>query len=496
MDKKNELLFQKTPLGLGYHNVGRTGLLPGSDEATQTYIENHYGQRCGHIPLNADRIGVLVETDNETIRTQMQYLSELYGRELHVFTRDSLKQQNLHTLIVPYVNMPQTEKIIASELQSDYWGLPAEMTYILKHKAKFYQVIEEIGSEQFVQPEYITVDIQNLVQPTVTFLKKIEEMYTTAGVNQDYPRGVMMRFSLSDGNYGCSLAYEYEDNIIVVPNGDGTRTQSFTSWQEALIYSQQVISATMNPAKDPSIVVSRYIDFIDSPGLSLVMLEGYVQSLLWNGQLQKEGSKACIGTSSYVAKTAQLQKIQQESEAETAEIFEQFLRQTAKKLKIDFNTIRGLANVDIIIPTEREKKVQRVLGKKNKFYFAECNPRWTNYTDAIMTMIGIQRLDPTITSMQQIIAEGIYTIDKYQLPKGLDPAFVRTKIFEKDQKLQPEGTRIIARMTDSPLGLIFAGDIQRAEKEMNNIVNEIITEQNFNQPLRKQNVLATPKKTE
>jgi hypothetical protein len=475
MDKRNEPLFQQVDIGIGYHNVGRTGLLPASDEATQAYIEKLYGQRCGHIPMNAEQVGVLVENPTDVVYSQLEYLSTLCGRKLEAFTSEDIKQatQQKTALIVPYVNMPISQQLITEELKGTYWGLPGAMTYALKNKAEFYKLIDEIGSEQFVQPDYRTVSIEQVAAEGLKFLQTINELYTTANVNNDYPVGLMMRFAESDGNYGCALAYEANGTIIVVPNGSGDKAQTFSKWEDALVYSQNVVAGTMNPEKEARVVISRYIDHLDSPGMSLVLMEGYVQSLLWNGQLQKEGSKACVGTSSYVPKTKLLAKIRDESEAETAEIFSTFLKQTAANLGINFESIRGLANVDILIPTEMEKKVQEKLGRKNKFYFAECNARWTNYTDAIMAMVSIQRKEQTIASMQEIIAEGIYTIDKYALPKELEPALVREKIFEKDQMLQKQGIRIIVRMTNSPMGLILAGDVTQAEDEVDNLIKQL-----------------------
>jgi hypothetical protein len=72
--------------------------------------------------------------------------------------------------------------------------------------------------------------------------------------------------------------------------------------------------------------------------------------------------------------------------------------------------------------------------------------------------------------MKEVIRQGIATIDKYPLPDGIDPQKVRACIAEKDDVLKEDGTRIICRMAKNPMGLIFAGDVARAQQEVNNIL--------------------------
>jgi hypothetical protein len=47
---------------------------------------------------------------------------------------------------------------------------------------------------------------------------------------------------------------------------------------------------------------------------------------------------------------------------------------------------------------------------------------------------------------------------------------VRAYIAEKDDVVKEDGTRIICRMAKSPMGLIFAGDVARAQQEVDNIL--------------------------
>ena len=106
-------------------------------------------------------------------------------------------------------------------------------------------------------------------------------------------------------------------------------------------------------------------------------------------------------------------------------------------------------------------------------YIAECNPRWTNYTDAIMAVMAVNRKEQNISNMRTVIQEGIATVDKYHFPVEIDPREVRNCIFERDELLKHEGTRVICRMLDNPLGLIFAGDIDRGQQEVAAIIRKL-----------------------
>ena len=147
----------------------------------------------------------------------------------------------------------------------------------------------------------------------------------------------------------------------------------------------------MDQEKETRIVISRYIDMVDSPGMSVVIMDGRIESLGWNGQLQQNGSKACIGTSTYKPANASLARLQKIYEGQTLAYFEAILRRAAQKCGVDFASMRGVANIDIMLPSELEEMLQKKRGYKPSHYVAECNPRWTNYTDAIMTVIGVNR---------------------------------------------------------------------------------------------------------
>lgn len=476
MDALNTSLFgshTQLKLGVGYHNVG-TGVLRASNKATIDYVEDHYGQRCGHLPLDAQKVCVLVNVQNDENESHLKYLSRLYGKEIKPVTPLDLKQQQRHLsmpqmLIVPYINVPETESRIQTDLSAETWGMRGDMVSLLKNKADFYQFIDELEFDGFRTPDYRIAHLADLFNESLLFMKNIEEVINKAGMSQ-FPLGVMLRAAESDGNYGCCLVYEHHKRVRVVPNGDVMRAEYYSSWSEALMVSQKHLAATMNQQKETRVVISRYIDMIDSPGMSVVIMNGNIESLGWNGQLQQSGSKACVGTSTYRPANASLARLQRTYEGQTLAYFEAILRKAAQNCGVDFATITGVANIDIMLPSNLEEALQKKRGFKSARYVAECNPRWTNYTDAIMTVIGVNRKKQTISNMKAVIQEGIATIDKFYLPEDIDTQEVRECIFQKDEELQQSGTRIICRMAKKPMGLIFAGDISKAQRAVEGII--------------------------
>ena len=461
-------------IGVGFHNIG-SGVLRASNPLMVHKVEAHYGQRCGHIPLQSRRVYILVTEHTSDIHTQIAYLSDLFGKEMQAITASELRLEQQRTpempaLIVPYINVPETEHLIESELSARSWGLPGNMVTRLKNKADFYTLLDEYDLPGFQAPEYRIAHIDDLPQAASGFLSTLEGMYTDADLVQ-YPLGLMLRASESDGNYGCCLLYELNGLITLVPNGDVELTRSYTTWTEGLEISQQVLLETMDLQKETRVVISRYIEFADSPGMSMVITEGHIASLRWNGQLQKAGSKACIGTGNYQPKDSEMARLQQTYEDQTIACFEQILRRTAQKCQLDFDTLQGVANIDIMVPGPLEEQFQKQRRHNPTLYVAECNPRWTNYTDAIMSILGANRKEPSINSMRTTIQERLQAIDKYELPAQVDPRRIRDRIAEKDQQLKKTGSRIICRMAQKPLGVIFAGDIEHAQQELATIVS-------------------------
>src|SRR5947208_2075002 len=145
-------------------------------------------------------------------------------------------------------------------------------------EAHYYQFIDEFELYGFRTPDYRVVHIADLHKEALGFLNTIEDMVKKASVPQ-YPLGVMLRAAESDGNYGCCLVYEQKNLVRVIPNGEVDHAAYYASWDEALTVSQKHLAASMNQQKETRVVISRYLDMADSPGMSVVIMNGQVESL-------------------------------------------------------------------------------------------------------------------------------------------------------------------------------------------------------------------------
>ncbi|HZR44782.1 MAG TPA: hypothetical protein VFB12_32015, partial [Ktedonobacteraceae bacterium] len=273
---------QKIIMGAGFHNVGGSGVLRASNEAMVRQVELHYGERCGHLPLDAQNISVLVHFLTADVRTQMQYLSQLFGKEIIARTFDEFKAvtkfsaegapqsmsngnvAETQALVVPYINVPETQEYVRNELGAQVWGIPGQMTHVLKNKALFYQLVDELAVDSFRPPDYTIVNVQDVAKEAEAFLHRVEDIYKEAGVAQDYPLGVVLRAAESDGNYGCCLLTEKAGTIVLVQNGDPEYIHYYSDWREALTQAQGYLIATMYPPKETRIVISRFLDLADS----------------------------------------------------------------------------------------------------------------------------------------------------------------------------------------------------------------------------------------
>lgn len=468
---------EKYTIGAGIHNIGSSGVLRASNKKIVDKIEAHYGERCGHIPLDHEKLRVLVDNPTAEIEAQIDYLSQLFGKEIKAITIEDLQRETRpageRVMVVPYVNVPEARQRIQESTEVRMWGLPAPMVELLKNKADFYQLVDKLNLDGFRTPDYVISPLPGLHIAAWDFLARVEQLYRDTGMASAYPLGIVLRAAESDGNYGSCLLYARGSTVCMIVDGDAINIQTFQGWDEALLAAQKSLAIAMNLEKEARIVISRFVEHLDSPGMSVVLFDGHVESLRWNGQLQGEESQACIGTSTYVPRNDELRDLQLRYEDQTADFFISFLKQTAQKCGIEFASIRGLTNLDLILPGAVEIELQRRRKQPPSLYLAECNPRWTNYTDAIMTIIGANRQAPTISSMQTIIEQGIFTFDKIQMPMQVNPAQVREQVWQADTILKQEGTRIICRMTKNPMGMIFTGDLNRAQSEFERIVERL-----------------------
>jgi hypothetical protein len=134
-------------IGVGYHNVG-SGCLRASHLSLVQKIQNRYGQRCGHLPLEAERVYVLVTDPTAEVESQWAYLSHLMGKTITVLNPQDLavvlRDAASTALIVPYINVPQTEHWLQEELGASSWGLAGKMVQFLKNKADLHRLVEDL----------------------------------------------------------------------------------------------------------------------------------------------------------------------------------------------------------------------------------------------------------------------------------------------------------------------------------------------------------------
>ncbi len=215
-------------------------------------LEAHYGERCGHIPFDAEKIRVLVDIPTPAIEAQVAYLSQLFGKEIKADTFEALRRENTpdeHLLVVPYVNVPETEQRIREVVGGESWGIPAKMVHTLKNKADFYQLADELDLHGFRTPDYKISTIYNLHTDAWKFLAQIEALYSEAGVASTYPLGLVLRAAESDGNYGSSLLYARGGSILLLQDGDADDIHSYQDWNDALLAAQKNLHGNDKSAK-------------------------------------------------------------------------------------------------------------------------------------------------------------------------------------------------------------------------------------------------------
>ncbi len=485
MSKETQSIFGKgkRESSIAYHNVYH--VLPRADENTARHVRNHYGKRAGAMDYGAREIGALIHEPTQEHTKQAAYLQELVGRPFRVITPEELqKREKNSTLVVPYINMSVTENEI-KQCNQETWGLPSQLIELIKNKALFHRLIEESSVEGFATPEFQIANKANVDEKAMKVLHKAEKMYDEANM-PEYPRGVIIRSDHSDGNYGMAMIKQNHNHIYVALDGKPDYAQTFgvTDWESAVACAKTHLQTAVE-GDDTEFVVSRLIDRGDEPGLSLIITDGEVSSMGWNKQLLAEQSTACIGTSDYDTAIKEFSRdrssetgrnpqeifnekknIQSQLQDKTAADFETFLREVCVKNDIDFATISGAVNVDIMLPGPMEKELRRRQGKKAGYYVAESNPRWTNYTDAIMLAVGANHMEPTVANMKAIRDRGITSVDGYTSEKvgNLDVLRNELLIVTADHREQEIPEMPILRMPDNPPGVVFVGDLPKGKE--------------------------------
>jgi hypothetical protein len=491
---RNESIFPSvnsagTPIERSAHwqNIG--DVVPDVDPKTTRYLNKHYGLRGGAMDWGK-KVGLMVEERTPAILEQAAYLGATSGKTLNVWEIPDL--QNGHhpadTLVVPYIHTQRTQDAVR-DMGQESWGLPPKLVAQLKNKVNFHEAVSASGVEGFSVPDYKIATLRNVDKVAKDILRDSEAVYAEHDLSGRYPMGVVIRAEESDGNYGNVIIHGLSDGRIkVLVNGEPLKKTVHGHTVEAPPYRRGSWNRALHEAKlslvdstakgiNPRFVVSRFMDVADSPGMSLVLNKGYIESLGWNTQLQAEGTKQCIGTEKYQTNNPYLKRMQMMYEQKSAEDFAAFIQETAGSQGIPFESISGIINVDIMLPGPLEVELRRKRGIGDGYDVAECNARFTNYTDAALAAVGLTGLEPTPRNIQTVVWNGVTSIDRMNL-RGASPEVVRAELFRIDQEAMRSGdpNRVFMRMPDSPTaGMILIGDKELAQEKVDRALNRART---------------------
>jgi len=459
---KHSTLFPTHDKVLLYHNIDHVICV---ERDLQLKAAKHYDQRGGHSPTFAGSHGMYFPYHlSDTIKRQINYLSSstIFDRKISIVTPDILDQWE-NSLVIPYLRSFQVEKELATN-NFDFWGIQPQITYLLKDKAQAKKIL---ASHQIPTPEFRICKINNLIPTALSFAREIEKIYVENDVSQ-YPIGLFIKQASSDGGYGSYVIKPATANTyICLPNGKGELAQRVLSKQIALEKAKQHLHNTYNPQYGDSIVIERLVDIIDTPSIQFAIMEGEVQFICLSDQIINQGGTACVGTRSY-----HLRKIQHQYTIESyidtlQEWFKIILNAACNKAKIKLKTITGVACLDLAIPGLIEQKIWQRRGYKiPPPLIIEINPRITNTTDALMTIARIQKQEISIPVLQDIQKNGFLAIDEIPLNTHKSETEVREQILRLDEEMYCHyNTRVILRMYDNPMGIIFAGSyVQKVAK--------------------------------
>jgi hypothetical protein len=449
-------------VGIGWHNIGT--VLRGAKSSVSESVANHYGQRCGHIPPG-EKVGILVPETTPVIRAQIEYLSHVTHQQIAIYTLSDPLPSG--ALVAPYINTQSTAEFIREKGARD-WGLHPVLVEALKNKAAFHELVTNLAIHGVTVPEHTICDVQELQTACLKLAKDTHDSYTAVGCHNIYPVGLMIRAAESDGNYGgCSLKHNLTRNSVIFTSE--SESTELASWQDAIAKAHSYIEDSIDRNKEPRVVVSRLIDKLDSPGVSLMIQNGRMEHLGWNGQVVEPGGTACIGTGSYSPNSPELIKIHSQAEAESVEGLYRFLIATSRYLGIPIDQITGMVNFDLMIPGPMEQKYQQRLGNKAQILLAECNPRWTNYSDALALVAHALNFSLTTEGMRQVRDLGVLTQDKFKgnIREGVTVDQIRDTTLKVDRDLSRTGSRVILRMAvPKTPGFVIAGDTHHAQTQL------------------------------
>lgn len=467
-----------TRVALGYQNIG--GVLNAATDAEAADKNKKYGQRNGDFPMDirynggpeelpVPQSGVYVPEVTEPIEKQFKYLSALRGGEsIKLWTPADIRETE-GVMIAPYINDSQTEQHIVADLGAETHGFPGEMVDTLKNKGTFREIVDKIDTGTLRVPDYRLTTLDDVRRAAADMLDFEKKLYQDLAM-PDYTKGIVIQSVNSDGGFGSVLVKQAKspdgkDVMHVIKDGtlasvkDGLSTENWmTSFSEAQAYLNTVIDGN----KEDGVVVSRFIEHDDSPGGSVVVINGKVVGLGWNGQVIEEGSNACVGTGTYEPKTPLARRIQDEYEGQSILDTQAILEEAARMTGVDLSHVNGNGGIDFMIPSAREYELQmrrhqspKWKGPEPSAYAVECNARGTNWTDAVKLTMWMHGDGQTVRNMQRRIDEGIQTYDAIPLPEGVTGDAVRDVLLEKygDYKETEKGLTIVRMVPPTTEGI-------------------------------------------
>ena len=456
---------------VSFHNVDH--LLPYADDHMQRYIKGKYGLRGTHLASTQNELGMLIDNPDPQTEEHAAYIAATIGKPFKVFKPADI-QNGTHppdTLIVPYANTREAAKKIKA-LGQEGWGLHPDMVELLRNKASFHELIRNSDVKGLQVPDFEIAQFGNFESAVKKVLSNAQELYSKYGLTERYPLGFVARAELSDGNYGSSIVHQERDGkIIIVKDGSDKIIIPDGNWEQAIKASKAGIKSNMKEDADPSFVITRYMDIADSPGLSVVVKDGEIFSLGLNSQIQENGSKACVGTSSYDPKTEEMKLIKERLEEQMGEAVAAFLNETSQKTGIALED--GPANVDLMRLGEGEIALQKAQGiyEEGQSYAAESNARFSGRTAPGFAVMAFTGREPTVYNLQETFRQGVHAIDSRSIYSA-DPSAVRAELFEITEKAKEAGDPDLAfmRVPADPAAFILTGDRKEAEKKIDRAI--------------------------
>lgn len=514
-------------VGIAKHNVEDLVEL---DDVTERIIKAKYGQRPGHIPRPTEPGGIegiliqdptsvndpidreLAEKGYATAVKHVGYIAELSGdsNRFTVFTPDTLKDvvdTGEEVVVAPYLrNGKLTAFMTESGLdQPNVYvsGMHPVVVHELKSKASFHDRVREEGDPDFAVPHHIVVPVDEVAHAGDGLIKFTDELYDAIGVER-YPTRIFGRLDYSDGGFGSFNVKRVDNGGYQLDTGGG-KHPLYDDLDDALEAAQNAMLVSSKGDGTTKVVLSRGLDLVDTPGLSMFFADGEAVPLGFNGQILDPDSKACIGTSNYDPADPRLISVHDEYADQIAQAAVGTVHAIAREKGVPVTELRGFTNADAMVLGDKELVVQQrvtealkrgtlpdslvakleqygQLPQPAKYFMAESNPRRTNLIEAIDEVILVEGLDQTVKSMKQVLDKGIMAIDSYPLPPGVDVDTLADALGETYAKDVREDGIVILRMRpieeltpDKPssIGVIMTGDITKRKKELDELVHKV-----------------------